>query len=83
MKEYIWNRSPIFLDSITNPQKFIDSNGNHPKIMDTIDGIKIVLSKEELVPGKWLFITDNEQEKEKAQKQIKTMVFNNDWTLML
>ena len=78
-----WKRSPIFLPSITSSDRFIDKYGNHPNIMDTIDGNKIVLSKEKLTDNNWLFCVDNDEEIIVAEKQINTLIFYKDWVLIL
>lgn len=78
-----WQRSPIVLKSITRSDKFINKNGDHPKVMDTIDGDKIVLLKKDLKTNNWLFCTEGDKEKEMAIKQIDTLKFNGDWVIIL
>ena len=58
------DRCPIVFQQITCSNRFANKNGEPPKIMNVIDGYKIVLSKEELTENNWLFIVKEGEEED-------------------
>lgn len=68
---------------MTCSKNYINKDGQHPEPGMAMDGFVIVLSKEELADGKWLFYNVDPEVMDRAKMQTETLQFFNNWIAII